>query len=148
MQRWPIVIVCSLSVLTLAGEERVPADLQVYARAKRALVSELLHVTHAQQQAEEMLEVMLRMLPDDVQRTLRDVLKPDEMVREVIPVYEKYLTVEDLRALLAFYRTPVGQKLVRIQPQLTKDAMIVMKAYAERRIAALMGTTQRSSGGH
>lgn len=137
---WACVVMCAVVV---SAEERVPADLQAYARAKRELVVELLQVTQARQQAEEMLATMLAMLPEDVQETMGQAFRPDEMVREVIPVYEKYLTMEDLRALLAFYRSPVGQKLVRIQPQLTKDAMIVMKAYAERRIQEILKSARR-----
>jgi len=126
-----------------AQDERVPTDVQAYARAKRELVVELLRVTRAQRQAQEMLDVMLAMLPEDVQDTLRETFKPEEMVREIIPVYEKYLSVEDLRALLAFYRSPAGQKLLRIQPDLTKDAMIVMKVYAERRVAETLDAAKR-----
>jgi len=144
MNRLTCCAVVLLSVMTVtAQDEPVPSDVQAYARAKRALVVELLRVTSAQRQAQEMLDVMLAMLPEDVQDTLRETFKPDEMVREVIPVYEKYLSVEDLRALLAFYRSPAGQKLLRIQPDLTKDAMIVMKAYAERRVAETLDAAKR-----
>lgn len=135
------MLLCALTMY--ANDERVPADVQAYARAKRDLVIELLRVTQARRQAQEMLDVMLAMLPEDVQETLRDTFKPDEMVRAIIPVYEKYLSVEDLRAILAFYRSPVGQKLLQIQPQLTKDAMIVMKVYAERRVAETLDAVKR-----
>lgn len=135
------MLLCALTMY--ANDERVPADVRAYARAKRDLVIELLRVTQAQRQAQEMLDTMLAMLPEDVQETLRATFKPDEMVREIMPVYEKYLSVEDLRALLAFYRSPVGQKLLHIQPQLTKDAMIVMKVYAERRIAETLDAAKR-----
>lgn len=135
------MLLCALTMY--ANDERVPADVQAYARAKRDLVIELLRVTQAQRQAQEMLDTMLAMLPEDIQETLRETFKPDEMVREIIPVYEKYLSVEDLRSILAFYRSPVGQKLLHVQPQLTKDAMIVMKVYAERRIAETLDAAKR-----
>lgn len=135
------MLLCALTMY--ANDERVPADVQAYARAKRDLVIELLRVTQARRQAQEMLDVMLAMLPEDVQETLRETFKPDDMVREIIPVYEKYLSVEDLRGILAFYRSPVGQKLLHVQPQLTKDAMIVMKVYAERRVAETLDAAKR-----
>ncbi len=144
MKRWGY-LVAVLACVALGGsaEERAPADVQVYARAKRDLVVELLRVTQARRQAQEMLDVMLAMLPEDVQETLRETFQPDEMVREIIPVYEKHLSMEDLRGILAFYRTPVGQKLLQVQPQITKDAMIVMKVYAERRVAETLDRATR-----
>lgn len=141
----PICLAAVVLCVMTAGaqDERIPSDVQAYARAKRDLVVELLRVTHAQRQAQEMLDVMLAMLPEDVQDTLRETFKPDDMVREIIPVYEKYLSVEDLRGILAFYRSPVGQKLLQVQPHLTKDAMIVMKVYAERRVAETLDAARR-----
>jgi len=38
-------------------------------------------------------------------------LPVDEMVDAMVPIYQKHLTKEDLDGILAFYSSPVGQKL-------------------------------------
>ena len=40
----------------------------------------------------------------------------DDLIRDVVPVYQRHLTRSDVEALIAFYSSPVGQKLRREQP--------------------------------
>ncbi|MDL1969584.1 MAG: DUF2059 domain-containing protein [Candidatus Desulfofervidaceae bacterium] len=42
----------------------------------------------------------------------------------IYPIYHKYLTLEDIRELIAFYKTPVGQKIITIMPQLTQGSIL------------------------
>jgi hypothetical protein len=39
------------------------------------------------------------------------------MVDLVIPIYDKYLSDEDIRALTQFYATPLGKKVITILPK-------------------------------
>jgi hypothetical protein len=41
----------------------------------------------------------------------------------VYPIYHKFFTLEELKGLLAFYRTPLGRKLLSAMPQLVKESM-------------------------
>jgi uncharacterized protein len=47
----------------------------------------------------------------------------EELQERLIPVYEKNFTGEDIRGLIQFYRSPLGQKLTKITPQISHDAM-------------------------
>ncbi len=47
------------------------------------------------------------------------------LIELVIPIYDKYYTHEDIKGLLEFYTTPLGQKLIKVQPALTADSMAV-----------------------
>jgi hypothetical protein len=50
-------------------------------------------------------------------------LKPDDMLKNLVPIYQKHLTRSDVEALIAFYTSPVGQKLRREQPALMRETM-------------------------
>ena len=39
------------------------------------------------------------------------------------PIYRKYLTLSDLRQIVAFYETPVGRKLAASTPAITSEGM-------------------------
>ncbi|HEX8091468.1 MAG TPA: DUF2059 domain-containing protein, partial [Blastocatellia bacterium] len=39
------------------------------------------------------------------------------------PIYNKFYTEEDLKALTAFYKSPVGQKSLELMPQLMAESM-------------------------
>jgi len=62
----------------------------------------------------------------------------DEMMDAMIPIYQKHLSKEDLDGILAFYASPIGQKLQREQPAMTQESMQVGGEIGRRRIGAMM----------
>lgn len=40
-----------------------------------------------------------------------------------LPAYEKHLSHEDIKAMIAFYRTPAAQRFVAAQPQIVQQSM-------------------------
>lgn len=47
----------------------------------------------------------------------------DKMVERYTPIYSKYLTLEDLESIQAFYDTPIGKKMYAATPAITKEGM-------------------------
>jgi hypothetical protein len=47
----------------------------------------------------------------------------DDMLDATVPVYQKHFTKGDVDALVAFYSTPTGQKLIKELPEITAEAM-------------------------
>lgn len=45
------------------------------------------------------------------------------LLAAVYPVYDRHFTLEELNAMVAFYRTPTGQKALKVMPQVTMGAM-------------------------
>jgi hypothetical protein len=41
----------------------------------------------------------------------------------LVPVYDQYFSLEDVQGLIAFYRTPLGERFITVQPDLTKEMM-------------------------
>jgi hypothetical protein len=149
--RTMLLTLLACAALQLRAEQAVPParttvgppaqplpNVQQHAQQKRALVLELLRVTNARQQAADTLKTMTEMMPIETRGVLRDSLNVDEMVAQVVPVYEKYLTVEEIQGLLAFYRSPLGQKIIAVQPKIMQDSMIVMRVYVEQRLAEML----------
>lgn len=62
----------------------------------------------------------------------------DEMVDAMVPIYQKHLTKDDLDGILAFYASPVGQKLQREQPAMMQEGMQVGGEIGRRRLGAMM----------
>lgn len=127
-----IAVACGITaLLSFAGLQ----EAQQQRASKRAKVVELLRVTRATEQADAMLKQMTEMLPPEVRGGLRESIDVPTMVRKVIPVYEKYLTEEDIEAMIAFYRSPAGQRILAAQPDIMRDSMIVMKVYIQEQLA-------------
>ena len=102
---------------------------------KRTLVIELLQLVNAKKQSQQVLDSMIQTMPLDVQATFKEALNADEMLKLVIPVYERYLTVDDLKNVIVFYRSPAGKKLLEAQPKIMKESMIVMKVYVQKKLS-------------
>lgn len=44
---------------------------------------------------------------------------PQQLLDLAVPEYDKYYTHEEIKGLIQFYGTPLGQKLVSVQPKMT-----------------------------
>jgi uncharacterized protein len=47
---------------------------------------------------------------------------PQEMLGLAIPVYDKYLSDDDIKGLIGFYSSPLGQKMVKLMPQVMSES--------------------------
>ena len=65
-------------------------------------------------------------LPDVPEEFWDNILKevnPDALVKLIIPIYEKYYTEDDIKKVIEFYQSPVGQKMISTMPQLMQESM-------------------------
>ena len=56
----------------------------------------------------------------------------DELAAQIESVYGRHFSVDELRALLAFYDTPVGKKLIAVQPTLAQESMAAGRDWGQR----------------
>jgi uncharacterized protein len=56
----------------------------------------------------------------------------DGMVSDMVPIFQRHLTKEDVSAMEAFYETPTGQKLLQQQPVMTAEAIEAMQPRMEK----------------
>jgi hypothetical protein len=49
----------------------------------------------------------------------------DDILRDMVPVYQNHLSESDLSAIVAFYSSPVGKKILREMPAMTAEGMRV-----------------------
>ena len=52
-----------------------------------------------------------------------DDMPLDEMLNAVVTVYQRHFSKSDIEELIRFYSSPVGQKVLREQPQLMQESM-------------------------
>jgi uncharacterized protein len=100
-------------------------------------------------------------LPADAEERLNkstdDMLKAfpyDELIDAMIPVYQKHLTKGDVDALVAFYSSPTGAKMLKEMPAMTAESMQAasgvmqkMMADATQRVNDEIAQMQKSDDG-
>jgi len=65
------------------------------------------------------------------------------MIDDMIPVYRRHLTKGDVRAMLAFYDSPTGQKILREQPAMTAEGMQAMQPRMQKMMADVTDKAQK-----
>jgi hypothetical protein len=56
----------------------------------------------------------------------------NELIEKLMPIYDKYYTLEDLKAVNAFYESPAGQRLLVVAPMAMQDAMKIGQEWGEK----------------
>jgi len=71
---------------------------------------------------------------NEIAPKIRDQLKPrfEELTDEVARLYATRFTEQELKAVLAFYQSPPGKKLLTVQPQLIDDSMKYAQDWARK----------------
>jgi uncharacterized protein len=49
---------------------------------------------------------------------------PHSVMETVIPIYDKHLSSEDLHALLDYYKSPFGQRMLKVLPEVARDSQL------------------------
>src|SRR5258708_33810061 len=56
-----------------------------------------------------------------------------------VPTYDKYYTVEDLKGLIAFYKTPTGLKFIKVMPDVQAKAARLSNATLTPKVTQIVG---------
>jgi uncharacterized protein len=125
-----LVIACNVAALPAAAQDVDPKALEqsrkileltnTQALGEQVLSMLLPQIVNLVAQANPSKEAEVRQLVDEYfEPSLRESLP--ELLDECAVVYARHFTVEELNELAAFYATPLGQKLIKTQPQLLVD---------------------------
>jgi hypothetical protein len=111
---------------------------------KKAAIKELLEVTGAMQMGEvfanafsqQMTQVLKKSKPDINNEEVNALIHEELVVKEsfypyMYPVYHKYLTLDETRGLIRFYRTPLGKKAISVMPKMTQEGMNAGQAWGQ-----------------
>jgi hypothetical protein len=127
-----------------AGAEGTPppparAQAQLLARpsAEELKVRELLRLTGSVnvgfQMVDKILDTFERSMPQvpkEVWSGFREECDPRELEDAIAPLYLASFTAPELDELLAFYRSPVGEKLLRKQPEIFRASSEAARKWA------------------
>jgi len=101
-------------------------------------IRQLLAVTGAAAMGEQVMDQMIGsmkpmapQLPDTFWTQLRVEVTGDSLIELVVPIYAKHLSPDDVKALITFYESPAGKKLIAVQPAITAESMEVGQAWGQ-----------------
>jgi hypothetical protein len=71
--------------------------------------------------------------------TFRDPKLMDELLAEIVPLYARYFSAEELKQMAAFYRTPAGAKMLFLTPRISHEALQISQKIVMPKIGAAIG---------
>ncbi len=131
----PRLVLLATAMLLTAGAAVRPGRAQTVFLAdttKVAIIRQLLAKTGAVDQALAMMEANVqaqRAANPRIPAVFWDRFveqaraRRGELAELMTTAYVSYFTAEDLRQLLAFYDSPIGAKLLSVQPELTRQSL-------------------------
>jgi hypothetical protein len=99
------------------------------------------------EQKKQALAKMEKELPAAIaalQELMNDPTVVDDIMTETVPLYARTYTADELKQISAFYRTPVGAKMLATTPKLMGEGMQIGQQVFVRRVGPLMQKLEQS----
>ena len=111
----------------------------------RADIGRLMEVTRAADIGRQMGDLLAQQIvhlsdlstPESVARcrviaaeTIRELLADGGLLDDLVPVYARNFSHQDVRDMIAFYETPLGLKTLEVMPKLMQESMQVGQRWA------------------
>lgn len=83
----------------------------------------------------QIIPALKRMIPKAPDKFWKDVMaevNTNEIIDLVIPVYQKYLTEEDVKGINAFYASTAGKKLIKVQPEIMRESIRIGQHWGQQ----------------
>jgi hypothetical protein len=126
-------------------------SLMGYSQTKQESIKELFHVMQQDSIMDKMFSSMIPSMIEQMksQHPINDSLanaRSNEMMKammqttrlimkkmmdeDMVALYDKYFSQKEINDYIAFYKTPSGQKFIKVTPDISKDLMgIMMQKY-------------------
>jgi hypothetical protein len=99
-------------------------------------IKKLMTLTKADQGGKEILDQLIGTMktlvpnaPSEFWDGMKQGMDFDELRERLIPVYDKYLSNEDVIELIKFYESPVGRKVISVLPSISKESFAIGSEY-------------------
>jgi hypothetical protein len=127
------------------SHEQVPAQSSVTAAkvdpTKEADIRQLMDVTGANDLGQQLMTAGIAQFrasvtesqPDNPRATqfadafalrFQKHFDPHSLTETVIPIYDKHLSSEDLKQLLAYYQSPFGKRMLKVLPEVAHESQV------------------------
>ena len=125
----------SIAQTTPVAADKVPAD---------SSVKQLIALTHAEKITGRMFDNLSNMLSRQVSTKVTDTTKSRKLIAEImdeikslskqimdedmVAAYKKYYTADDVKELIKFYQSPVGEKVIATAASIQQDIFIALNS--------------------
>ncbi len=78
-------------------------------------------------------------------QALLKTISTDELLDAIVPIYQKYFTHSDIKAINEFYETPTGQKLLSNTTAMTVEVMQAAMSVVKKHTAEIQAQIEKAA---
>ena len=154
---WVSAYVCAQTTVSIAPDAASKEDVQKLfdVMASREQVRQLMEQMFSQMRAinrQEMKKKYPHITEEEIARAERgsqELIRNfpiDEMLSDMVPVYQRHFTKTDIDGLRAFYSSPVGQKFLHEMPAVTAETMQAAMPRIQATVDAALKRVDQKTG--
>jgi len=134
MRNKAISLLLFLCVLGLQGapvfsqEAAAPA----ISDARKENIKRLLVLTNSSKIAVQVMRAMLKpmkvsapQVPAQFWESFMNEVHEEDLMDQIVPIYAKYYTDDEIKGLIAFYESPLGVKVISVLPSVMQESVAV-----------------------
>lgn len=123
-----MVVVFSKAVFAQGAATPAAAPVSTGDPAKLADIRKLIAITGGENLGKQMMEQMIDNfkqantdIPAEFWTEFLNESDMNSLTEATIPVYDKYLSQDEVKEIIKFYETPTGKKLISVLPQIMQE---------------------------
>jgi hypothetical protein len=143
-----------------SASQSVSAD----AKPTAAQVLKLLQLLRVRDELQATLDTMKQQMKGEAEQAFRDKipnptaeqlksvngildqsfaeLSLDDLITDLVPIYQRHLTRGDVQALVTFYSSPPGQKILREQPAILRESLQAAGNGQQKRMEVMLAKVE------
>ncbi len=102
---------------------RIAGEKEALTEEKRDLIFRLMEANGARESMNQIFSQIINQAPAEVKGKYQELFKVDEIISRLAPIYAKYYTLRDLKELISFYKSPLGQKHISVTPAVMEETL-------------------------
>ena len=124
-----------LTIVAILTAVSSSANAQTVSQDYRETISELFSITNMRDISEETVTITYDKMGLEFSVPTSQVVNEmfdsfwNDVLDKYAVIYAKYYTLEELRQLCEFYKTPLGEKVNKINPIINRDKLSVIDEY-------------------
>ncbi|MBI5149698.1 MAG: DUF2059 domain-containing protein [Candidatus Omnitrophica bacterium] len=99
---------------------------------KFGLIMELMDASGVRRSMRTNIDQIIAQAPEEKRGQLETVFNIDAIIAQLVPIYDKYYAPDELKEIVAFYKTPAGQKLIEVTPKIMQEALQASVSYFQK----------------
>lgn len=110
------------------------AEAEGLTAEKKELITRLIEANGARESMNQTFAQIIDSVPADAKAKYQKMFKVDEIISRLLPVYARHYTTQELKEIIIFYKSPVGQKHIQTTPDVMKETMVETIKYFQEKM--------------